>query len=53
MITCILDLFFTAKELRGTGIGSAMLKALLVHAQEIGKDVTMEAHHAENLSLYL
>ena len=47
-----LDLFFTAKELRGTGIGSAMLKALLVHAQEIGKDVTMETHHAENLSLY-
>ena len=34
-----LDLFFTAKE-------------LLVHAQEIGKDVTMETHHAENLSLY-
>ena len=47
-----LDLFFTAKELRGTGIGSAMLKALLVHAQEIGKDVTMETHHAESLSLY-
>ena len=47
-----LDLFFTKKEYRGTGIGSTMLSALLAHAQEIGKDVTMETHHAENLSLY-
>ena len=48
----ILDLFFTQKESRESGVGTMMLQALLKHAQKIGKDVTMETHHAENLSLY-
>lgn len=47
-----LDLFYTNEEARGKGLGTYMLEQLQSEAKRLSFDITMETHHADNLSLY-
>ena len=47
-----LDLFFTRQDQRGKGLGHSMMEQLLEEAEACGYDITMETHHADNLSFY-
>lgn len=47
-----MDLLYTKPKMRGQGLARSLIEALLHEANRQQRDVTMETHHKENVSLY-